>query len=204
MSFQPFARVLAAGLVVALASPALADDVHVKMFAPHNGDRAGVGGRGFFVDLGIQYDGPLERTGFTAPQLTGPGVHANAPPFPGTFSAGRDDRLPGLVVLVATSAVGAGSCQNLANLFNLTGVADRTARGTEIWDTWIIGAAGFGVDTRTTVWAAVADDHDGNGIFDDAPNVVPDADGNGICDESDLKAFGLASNVAKAEFFIAP
>src|SRR5512138_1106667 len=108
MSIQSFARVLAAGLVIVGAAPAIADDVHVKMFAPHDGDRAGVGGKGWFVDLAIQYDVPLESTGFTAPQLTGPGVHANAPPFPGTFSPGRDDRLPGLVVLVSTSTVGAG------------------------------------------------------------------------------------------------
>jgi hypothetical protein len=204
MSLQSLARILAAGLVLAGAAPVLADDVHVEMFAPHNGDHAGVGGKGWFVDLAIQHDLPLERTGFTAPQLTGPGVHANAAPFPGAFSPGRDDRLPGLVVLVSTSKVGAGSCQNVANLFNLTGVADRTDSGTEIWDTWIIGAPNFGVDTASTVLAAVAADHDGNGILDDAPNVVPDADGNGICDERDLEALGLASNLAKADFFINP
>jgi hypothetical protein len=33
---------------------------------------------------------------------------------------------------------------------------------------------------------------------------VPDANGDGVCDRKDLKKFGLASNVAKAEFFINP
>ena len=34
--------------------------------------------------------------------------------------------------------------------------------------------------------------------------VVPDADGNGVCNDKDLKAFGLASGVRKANFFINP
>ena len=204
MEIQSHGRALAAGLILASAAPALGDDIHVEMLAPHNGDQAGQGGRGWFVDLAIRYDGPSERTGFTGLQLTGPGVHASAAPFPGTFSPGRDDRLQGLVVLVSTTVAGAGSCQNVANLFNLTGVTDRTPESTEIWDTWIVGAPNFGLGTPSTVFAAVADDHDQNGVYDDAPNVVPDADGNGICDKRDLEAIGLASNVAKADFFINP
>lgn len=204
MSFRSLARALAAGLILAGSAPALAYDVHVDMFSPHNGDQAGLGGFGWFVDLAVRYDVPLERTGFTGLQLTGPATHNNVPPFPGTFSIGRDDRLQGLIVLVSTTTVGARSCQNIANLFNLTGVTDRTAESTEIWDTWIVGAPNFGVGTPSTVWAAVADDHDRNGVYDDAPNVVPDSDGNGICDKRDLEAFGLASNVAKADFFINP
>ena len=132
------------------------------------------------------------------------GIVANAAPFPGTFSPGADDRVPGLIVLVSTSKVGAGSCQNVANLFNLTGVTDRTEEFTELWDTWIIGAPNFGVNTASTVLVAIAEDKNGNGIFDDAPAVVPDADGDGVCDEKDLRAFGVASNVAKAKIFIAP
>jgi hypothetical protein len=181
-----------------------ADDVQVEMFAPRNGDQVGVNGFGWFIDLAIRFDVPLERTGFSGLQLTGPGVHDNAAPFPGAFSAGADERMPGLIVLVSTTRVGAGSCQNVANLFNLTGVTDRTPTSAEIWDTWIVGAPNFGVNTRSTTWVAVAADHDRDGIFDDAPAVVPDADGDGLCNAKDLQAFGLASGIEKATFFINP
>ena len=48
---------------------------------------------------------------------------------------------------------------------------------------------------------AVADKN-GNGVFDDAPDVVPDADGDGIVGTRDLKAFGVASNIERRKFFI--
>jgi len=196
------AAALAAVCLVPLASQA--QDAEIKMFAPVNGQRVGVGGFGWFVDLAIDFDVPLEQTGFTGFQLTGPGAHNNVPPMPGTFSPGRDDRMPGLIVLVSTATIGAQSCQNVANLFNLTGVTNREAAKSQLWDTWIVGAPNFGVNTQSTVYAAIAADKDRDGVFNDAPNVVPDADGNGICDEKDLKAFGLASNVRQASFFINP
>lgn len=71
---------------------------HVEMLAPANGDRAGIGGRGWFVDLDVDFRLPLEKTGYDPTrgadglQPTGPGVHDDAPPFPGTFSMGQDDR----------------------------------------------------------------------------------------------------------------
>ena len=203
-------RLGAAILAAVLFMPALAsaddDDqpVEIKMFAPGNGDHAGIGGRGWFVDLAIVYDKTIAGTGFTGEQLTGPGVHNNVPPMPGTFSAGVDDRLPNLIVLANTSTVGAGSCQNLANLFNLTGVTNVDPMETEIWDTWIVGAPNFGVNTASTILVAVAADLNGDGIYNDAPAVVPDADGDGVCTKKDLKAFGLASNIAQAKFFINP
>jgi len=203
-------RLGAATLATALLAPALAladrEDrpVEVEMFAPGNGDHAGIGGRGWFVDLAITYDKPLAGTGFTGDQLTGPGVHNNVPPMPGTFSLGVDDRLPNLIVLINTTSVGAKSCQNIANLFNLTGVTNVEPDATEIWDTWIVGAPNFGVNTESTILVAVAADHNGDGIYNDAPAVVPDVDGDGVCTKKDLKAFGLASNVAKAKFFINP
>jgi hypothetical protein len=199
-------RPVALGLALSLVAlgSARADNVHVQMFAPRNGDSVGAGGFGWFVDLAVKFDAPLERTGFSGFQLTGPGAHNSVAPFPGTFSPGPDDRMPGLVVLVSTAKVGAGSCQNVANLFNLTGITDRSESATELWDTWIVGAPNFGVNTPSTVLAAVAEDKNGNGVFDDAPGVIPDADGNGICDEKDLQVFGIASNIAKARIFIAP
>ncbi len=198
----------AAAFATAFLIPVLAQAeermAEVKMFAPENGHRVGVGGFGWIVDLAIEFDVPLERTGFTDFQLTGPGVHNNVPPMPGTFSPGRDDRFPGLIVLISTATIGAQSCQNVANLFNLTGVTHRKAERADIWNTWIIGAPLFGVNTRSTIYAAIAADKNFDRVFNDAPDVIPDADSNGICDKKDLKAFGVASNIRKASFFINP
>jgi hypothetical protein len=199
-----FALALAAAVSAPMSARAEERVAEVKMFAPENGQRAGAGGFGWFIDLKVEFDLPLERTGFNGFQLTGPGVHSNALPMPGTFSPGRDERMPGLVVLVSTTSVGAQSCQNIANLFNLTGITHRDAQRTELWDTWIVGAPVFGVNTESTVHAAIADDKNLDGIYNDAPNVVPDADANGVCDDKDLKAFGVASNIRKASFFINP
>lgn len=178
--------------------------VHVEMFAPAKGDHVGIGGRGWFVDLALQYDTALDMTGFSGFQLTGPAGHNNVAPFPGTFSAGADDRLPGVIVLVSTTTVGAGSCQNIANLFNLTGVTNVNDEGVELWDTWLVGAPNFGVDTASKIFVAVADDLNGDGIYNDAPNVVADVNGDGMCTAKDLKALGVASNVATTRFFINP
>ncbi len=191
----------------------------VELLAPENNDHAGIDGRGWFIDLAVRYKVPLAKSGFTLNadnepgfQLTGPnapatanypaGIHDNVRPLPGSFSPGKDDRLPNLIVLVSTAGVGARSCQNLANLFNLLGVADLSADRTEIRDTWIVSASNFGVNTKSTVFVAVADDLNKDGILNDAPAELPDADGNGICDDKDLEALGVASNIAKADFFI--
>jgi hypothetical protein len=184
--------------------------VKLEMLAPENGDRAGIGSRGFFVDLEAEFDAPLEKTGFTGLQLTGPGAHNNVPPFPGTFSRGQDDRFPGLIVLLSTTQTEAngtptgftGPGQNVANLFNLTGVTDRSENSTELWATWIVGAPLFGRNTPSTAYGAIAADKNGDGIYNDAPNSVPDADADGDVDQKDLKTFGTASNVEKADFFI--
>lgn len=178
--------------------------VQVEMFAPVQGDHAGIGGRGWFVDLALQFDTAIDKTGFNGFQLTGPAGHNNVAPFPGTFSAGADERTPGLIVLLSTTIVGAQSCQNVANLFNLTGVTDSTADSTEIWDTWLVGAPNFGVNTESKIYVAVAADKNSDGVYNDAQGVVPDANGDGICDARDLKAYGVASNIAKARFFINP
>jgi hypothetical protein len=52
------------------------------------------------------------------------------------------------------------------------------------------------------VTVAVVDDLDGNGVYDDAPDVVPDADGNGRVDAWDLRDLGVASNIAVVPFSI--
>jgi hypothetical protein len=202
-----FVLLCAAGMALSSTQASADDDkqgnpVTVEIFAPAKGDHAGIGGRGWFVDLAINYDTPLANTGFSGFQLTGPAGHNNVAPMPGTFSAGADDRLPGLVVLLSTTIVGAGSCQNIANLFNLTGVSNVTADSTELWDTWIVGAPNFGVNTESTLYVAVAADLNADGIYNDAPNAVADSNGDGVCDKKDLKAMGVASNVKKVEFFI--
>lgn len=174
--------------------------VTIEMFAPAKNDRAGIEGRGWFVDLAVIYP-DLASSGFTNFQLTGPGPHNNVAPFPGTFSPGADERIPGLIVLVKTTTIGAQSCQNLANLFNITGVTNVTKTSFEIWDTWLVGAPLFGKG-KTKIYVAVAADINQDGIFNDAPNAVPDADGNGVCNKKDLEAFGVASNIVKEKFFI--
>jgi hypothetical protein len=179
---------------------------HVTVFAPDGGDNAGIGGKGWFVDMRVDYKGGLAASGFTHEQLTGPGGHNNIAPFPGTFSTGRDDRLPGVVVLTSTTNSTlpgfSGPGTNLANLFNLTGVTDRSGGQAQIWDTWIVGApiAGSNVDSVLTV-AVVADlNHDG--ILNDAPNVVTDQNGDGRVDQLDLQLLGVASNIETVHFHI--
>ena len=136
--------------------------------------------------------------GFSGLQLTGPGGHNNIAPFPGLFGAGKDDKLPGLVVLLSTANAGQG--QNFAGVFNMTMVGDRKpgradprpVAGRRI-------AFGTG-NTKLTV--AVVDDLNGNGVLDDAPNVVADQDGDGDVDKFDLAELGVASNIVTVPFSI--
>ena len=181
----------------------------IEVFAPERHDNAGIEGKGWFVDMELSFPGganSLHRTGFTAFQLTGPAGHTNVPPFPGLFSTGHDDRNPGLVVLTSTTNsttpgfVGPGT--NLANLFNITGVTNRSAKETELWDTWIVGAAiaGQGIDTTLTV-AEVADlNH--NGVYDDAPDVIADLNHDRKIDSRDLAKLGVASNIVTVPFHL--
>ncbi len=175
--------------VNAASAPSYGGDhkpVHIEVFAPERHDNAGIEGKGWFVDMELDFPGgpnALAKTGFTGLQLTGPGVHNNVAPAPGLFSTGHDDRNPGLVVMTSTTNSTtpgfSGPGTNLANLFNITGVTNRTASETELWDTWLVGApiAGQNVDTTLTV-AEVADlNH--NGIYDDAPDVVTDVNHDG-------------------------
>ncbi len=183
--------------------------VHISVFAPERHDNAGVEGRGWFVDMELDFPGGpdgLRQSGFTAFQLTGPAVHANAAPFPGSFSTGHDDRNPGLVVLTSTTNSGtpgfSGPGTNLANLFNLTGVTNRTADETEIWDTWLIGAAFAGKDIDTTLTVAEIADINHNGIFDDAPDVIDDLNHDGTISGKDLRVLGVASNIVTVAFHL--
>lgn len=146
--YSQFDVAVTPAMATCVARPEKYSPVRVEMFAPENGHKVGIGGRGWFVDMEVELDVPLERSRFTTDadgkhgfQLTGPnapasgnfatGMHNNVNPFPETFPLGTGERLPGLIVLLSTTAAGAGSCQNLANLFNLTGVTDLDSESVE-------------------------------------------------------------------------
>jgi len=172
--------------------------VQVEVFSPRRGDVAGKQSKGFFVDLALRYPS-LAASGADF-QLTGPTTHQNQAPFPGGFAPGVDEKVPGLIVLLSTTAIGAKNAQNLANLFNLTGFTNQKTN--EIWDTWLVGAAAFGRNVRSVLRVAVAADKNGDGIYNDAPAVVPDVNRDDRINAADLKAFGVASNIAAVPFEI--
>jgi hypothetical protein len=172
--------------------------VQVQVFAPRSGDVAGKQSKGFLVDLALRYPS-LAASGADF-QLTGPTTHQNQAPFPGTFSAGVDEKVPGLIVLLSTTTVGAKNAQNLAGLFNVTGFTNQ--KTSEIWDTWIVGAPSFGKNVRSVLRVAVAADKNKDGIYNDAPAVVPDANHDGRINAADLEAYGVASNIAVVPFEI--
>jgi len=193
------------------ASPAGASQrakpVRIEVFAPERGANAGASGFGWFVDMEVDFLGMnLHQAGFTGLQLTGPAGHNNIPPFPGLFATGQDDRMPGLVVLTSTTNNTlpgfSGPGTNLAGLFNLTGITNRDSKETELWDTWIVGAAIAGQNVNTTLTVAVINDLNHDGIFNDAPNVVPDLNNDGRTDAADLKLLGVASNIVTVPFRI--
>ena len=188
----------ASGGPTAPAQKSAAPPVNVTVFSPREGDIAGRESRGFFVDLAMRY--PSVASSGANFQLTGPGTHQNLAPFPGAFAAGVDEKLPGLIVLLSTSTVGARSAQNLANLFNLTGFTNQKTN--EIWDTWLVGASSFGKNVRSVLRVAIASDKNKDGVYNDAPAVVPDANRDGRINAADLKAYGVASNIAVVAFEI--
>src|SRR5262249_32126698 len=189
----------ASAAVGARASGAATSPVNVTVFSPRTGDVAGKESKGFLVDLAVRYPSPTSSgAGF---QLTGPASHVNQAPFPGAFAPGVDEKLPGLIVLVSTSTVGARNAQNLANLFNLTGFTNQKTN--EIWDTWIVGAPRFGRNDPPVLRVAVASDRNHDGISNDAPAVVPDSNHDGRVNATDLRAFGIASNIVAVPFEIA-
>src|SRR5262245_20528392 len=172
--------------------------VNVTVFSPRQGDVAGKESKGFFVDLAVRY--PSSASSGAGFQLTGPTTHQNQAPFPGAFAPGIDEKLPGLIVLLSTTTVGARNAQNLANLFNLTGFTNQKTN--EIWDTWIVGAPSFGRNVHSVLRVAVAADKNNDGIYNDAPAVIPDANHDGRINAADLKAFGVASEIVAVPFQI--
>ena len=181
--------------------------VDIEVFAPEEGSNAGIAGTGWFVDMEVDFDTTsLPATGFNGLQLTGPAGHNNIPPAPGAFGTGHDDKMPGLVVLTSTTTDKlpgfSGPGTNLAGLFNLTGVTNRSPEETERWDTWLVGAPVAGSDVDTVLTVAEIKDLNNDGVFNDAPDVVTDANGDGRVDGQDLRALGVASNIVRVPFHI--
>ena len=58
------------------------------------------------------------------------------------------------------------------------------------------------MDTKSKVYIAVANDLNNDGVYNDAPDIVPDSNNDGKCNARDLKAYGVASNIAKNRFYI--
>ena len=54
----------------------------------------------------------------------------------------------------------------------------------------------------TTLTVAVVDDLNQDGVFNDAPNVVPDLNNDGRVDAQDLDLLGVASNIVTVPFRI--
>ncbi|MPZ82694.1 MAG: hypothetical protein GEV28_20750 [Actinophytocola sp.] len=172
----------------------------VQVLSPRPGDRTGVAGTNWVVDFNAVF--PTGTSGYTTAQLTGPGAHADAAPLPGSFGPGRDEHLPGVVVLASTTTAFSGAGTNLANLFNITALTDTSRRTTTVQDTWIVGAPLFGTDVASTLTIAVVADLDHNGVYDDAPATVPDAGNDNRVDAADLRQLGVASNIATIRFHI--
>jgi hypothetical protein len=207
------ALALLAGTAPAVAAPHTTDHwsengrhVGVQILTPTSGSNAGTGGKGWMVDLVATYP-TVAASGFTGPQLTGPAAHASTAPFPGTFSTGADEHLPGLVVLgsTTTSSVAgfSGPGTNLANLFNLTSLIDQKKNSATIQDTWIVGAPILGSNTDTTLTVAIVNDLNHDGVYNDAPATVPDANHDGQITASDLRALGVVGSVQTVRLHLA-
>jgi hypothetical protein len=156
----------------------------IHLFTPNSGDTSGIDGKGFFIDLKTDVNVPLERSGFGG-QGPAPGI-------------GKDSRNQSLIVLMSTAKAGAG--QNLAGLFDVVGVTDRSADKTQIWATWQAGKPNFG-SGPSTVTVALAGDRNHDGILNDAPDKVADANGDGVIDQKDLRAIG-ATSIRSVDFTI--
>lgn len=182
-------KFLCIGILAISTGVVMADEdrsAKLSIFAPGEGDVAGVSSRGFLVDLAVDFETDLAATGAST-ELTGPLAHLNTAPFPGTFGPGANkDHFPGLVVLLSSTTIGAGAGQNVSNLFNIISVTNRTPTNTEIWGTWIVGAKNaFGIEGQLTpsrLFVTVVD-----GV---APDVVLDMNADGKFDAKDLKLMG--------------
>jgi len=162
----------------------------VTVFSPTNGDIMGYNGDGWVVDLAIDASGSQNNDLLS--MSAGYQPFFNNPTNTTTFKAGADPGVPGLVVLLSTTPTVNGSSiqgptTNLAGFFQINTVA-LTNNGTtkQIWSTWQVGAAAFGINSACQLTVFVV-----NGT---APTYITSAPQN---------ATGLISNVVQVSFTIA-
>ncbi len=197
----------------------------VQFYSPHPRSVVGVGGRFYIVAINIITSDPrlvaypeisinpivrINATlavAFTANYTArGPVDGVSIGAGPPVFGFGKNEALPGLVVIFNnTPAAQGGPGRNLANIFQFTGFQDKLDLGGRtvyrfIQTIWIVGAPAWCGWTKAI--AAIISDRDGNGLLDDAPDTVPDVNGDGVIDERDLAAHGVASNIASVIFYV--
>lgn len=197
----------------------------VQFYSPLPRSVVGVGGRFYIVAINIITSDPrlvaypeisinpvvrinaTHAVAFTANYTArGPVDGVSIGAGPPVFGFGKNEALPGLVVLFNnTPAAMGGPGRNLANLFQFTGFQDKLDLGGRtiyrfIQTIWIVGAPAWCGWTKAI--AAVIDDRDGNGSLDDALDAVSDVNGDGVIDERDLAAIGVASNIASVIFYV--
>ncbi|MDT7888910.1 MAG: hypothetical protein RQ885_08040 [Desulfurococcales archaeon] len=197
----------------------------VQFYSPLPRSVVGVGGRFYIVAINIITSDPrlaaypevsinptvrinaTHLVAFTANYTArGPVDGVSIGAGPPVFGLGKNEALPGLVVIFNnTPAALGGPGRNLANLFQFTGFQDKLEFGGKtvyrfIQTVWIVGAPAWCGWTKAI--AAIIGDRDGNGLLDDAPDSVPDVNGDGVVDERDLAALGVASNIASVVFYV--
>jgi len=150
-----------------------ADPAQLEVVSPPPDSIWGSDGRGFLIDLAI-----TSRRGALLAVSSRPVIASSL------LHAGHNDALPGLVVLLSTTTIGAGSRQNLAGLFQIAAAGQLKDGSVQIRTAWLAAEPAFGADVDTELRAYLVD-----GI---APDVVP----------SDAGRLTAVSNIAMVRFHI--
>ena len=121
-------------------TPAGMPPVAAQIFNPHNGDVVGVNGSGWILDLIFDASSTManslisESAGYTSGF-----VNQTSP----AFQPGHNSLIPGLVVLLNTTVMGAplsGPGTNLAGLFQISNFRTVNCNTIiEIWAEWLVG-----------------------------------------------------------------
>jgi hypothetical protein len=130
--------------------------IRVTVFSPGSGDKVGVAGAGYVIDLSLDATSSSANADLSAAKGYKPFFNN---PTSSTFHPGPDQGVPGLVALLSTAKTISGTAfqgpeTNLAGLFQINGVASvHNGSLAETWNTWLVGKpiAGSGVQTTLTV-----------------------------------------------------
>jgi hypothetical protein len=162
----------AATVASTTTSTAPATAVTIQAFSPEAGSVQGQGGAGIVVDL-------VMRT--KQPDLLKCTLRQTSPGRPG-----RNPTCPGLVVTLSTTDAALGGPQaNLADLFQIVGVAQQSDGTAQVWTTWSNTLPRFGTDVDSILEAYV--------VRGDAPATVT----------ADRSGLDVVSNVVNVGFHIA-